>query len=335
MAQAAHPDPSTDHSAGDGVIDPALCLAQADHRLAGAVSVLAEMVRLGPCRLLDDETVARVRALVGDLAAQLAAGCENPAVADRLGAMLTEMLSGHRAILMHAHALAVEWRLTMALATRGAIDSLLPPLLRHALDRQAGPDDPGAPAPYGTTTFRAEQALIAAQTRLGEALRRMHLPLAELPGDLLHLACAMRDAARADLGLPETPAPQSDRAGADHLAGLGDGHGRLARLRQVLAGLGDQSGRALRIDQAGVPLFLSALALASGAPRELATLATAEDDPVRLALLLRTAGLSADEAATQLLAIRPDADPALVHLAADRATAERLLAAQGSVEVAG
>jgi hypothetical protein len=332
MVQAAHPDPSADPSPGDGAIDPALCLAQADHRLASAESVLVQMVRLGPCRLLDDETVARVRALVGDLAAQLAAGCEDPDLngrqSEQLCGMLREMLAGHRAILMHAHALAVEWRLTSALATRGAIDPLLPPLVRHALYRQVENDDLAAHAQAQA------QALIAVQTSLGEALRRMQLPLAELPGDLLHLACAIRDAARAELGLPDLHALRREGAGADHQPGQGNVQGRLALLRQIVAGLGDHSGLALQIDQAGVPLFLSALALASGAPRELVTLATAEDDPARLALLLRMAGLSADEAAAQLLAIRPDADPELVNLAGDRATAERLLAVQGSVEMA-
>jgi len=250
--------------------------------------------------------VTRVRALAGDLAAQLAGG--GRALIDRaLIDTVRDMLGANRAILLHLHALAIETQLVAALAARRAIDPLLPPLVRRRLDAGAVGDDVSA-----QTT-----ALLAAQTRLGEALRRMRLPLAELPGDLQHLAHSIIDAARADHGVIDPqgrPAPQDEA------------RGRLALLHRVLAGLGDDMGLALRIDHAGVALFLSALALASGFPREVVTLATAEDDAIRLALLLRAAGLNRDEAAGQLLAIRPDADPALVALVDDARGAERLLA---------
>ena len=76
-------------------------------------------------------------------------------------------------------------------------------------------------------------------------------------------------------------------------------------------------------------MFLSALALASGQARETVTLACAEDNPVRLALLLRAAGLTCAQAGAQLLAIRPEADPALAALPADADAAELWLRGQG------
>jgi hypothetical protein len=295
----------------DGADNRGMALAAADLRLAACAAVLERQVALGTSRMLDDQTVIRVRALAGDLARQLvgtdSALVESALVESALVETVRELLAADRAILTHLHALAIETRLATALAARRALDPVLPPLVRRRLDAGAVGDDVAA-----LTT-----ALLAAQTRLSEALRRMRLPLAELPGDLQHMALAIRDAARADQAVvdPQTrPVPQDET------------HGRLVLLRRVLAGLGDDMGLALRIDEAGVALFLSALALASGFPREVVTLACVEDDAIRLALLLRAAGLSRDEAAGQLLAIRPDADPALVALDDDSHVAERLLA---------
>jgi len=291
MVQAAFTDDADDRGRA---------LAAADHRLAACGAVLERQVALGPSRLLDDRTVIRVRAMACDLAAQLVGA--DTALADPV----RDLLAANRAILLHLHALAVETQLAAALSARRAIDPVLPPLVRRRLDAAAVGDDVAA-----LTT-----ALLAAQTRLGKALRRMRLPLGELPADLQHLAHAIRDAARADHGaadLQPLPAPHDEA------------RGRLALLRRVLAGLGDDMALALRIDDAGVPLFFSALALASGFSREAVVLASAEDDAIRLALLLRAAGLNRDEAAGQLLAIRPDAEAGLVMLAADAHAAERLL----------
>jgi hypothetical protein len=285
----------------DGADHRGTALVAADRRLEACAALLERQVALGSSRLLDDQTVIRVRALASDVAAQLVGA--DVAQADTV----RDLLAANRAILLHLHALAIETQLAATLAMRRAIDPVLPPLVRRRLDAGAVGDDVAA-----LTT-----ALLAAQTRLGEALRRMRLPLAELPGDLLHLAQAIRAAAR------------DDHQGADRdfvPAAPDETRGRLALLRRLLASLGDDTAQALRIDEAGVALFLSALALASGFSREAVALATAEDDAIRLALLLRAAGLSRDEAAGQLLAIRPDADPALVALADDAQAAERLLA---------
>jgi hypothetical protein len=296
MTKAAIPDgPERDGA------QARMALGAADHRLAAAGAVLERHVGIGPSRLLDDETVTRVRALAGDLASQLVEG--DPVLVDAV----RDLLVTNRAILIHLHALAVETRVTAILATRRAIDPVLPPLVRRRLD----------PAAVGQDVVTATTALLAAQTRLGQLLRRMRLPLAELPADLQHLAQAVADAVRADRGMADAPPrpPVADEP-----------YGRLALLRRVLAGLGDDMALALRIDDAGLPLFLSALALASQHPREAVTLACAEDHPIRLALLLRAAGLRCDEAAAQLLAIRPDADPALVALVDHAQAAEALLA---------
>lgn len=265
-------------------------LAEADHRLAGCGALLEQQVALGPCRLLDDRTVAQVRALAADIAAQLAG--PDPALVEQV----RDMLAARRAVLTHLHALAVEHRLADTLAVERALDPTLPPLFRSHIDA----DD--------------TVALIAAQSRMDAAMRRMHLPLGELPGDLQQLAWSISHVAHADHGQPEPPVRRADPDQPE---------GRLSLIHRVLSVLGDDVPLALRIDEAGVALFLSALAMASPCSRDAVVLATAEDHPIRLALILRAAGLSRKEAAVQLLAIRPDADPALVDV--DGANADRLL----------
>ena len=290
MIQTAHPT---------GAADAKVALGVADHRLAQISGVLGPQAMLGPSRALDDETISRVRGFVADLAGQL--------VGDHAVLRVTvgDMLAADRAIMLHLHALAVETWLIAALANSRGLDSVLPPLVQRRLDAGAA----GADAATLATT------MLAAQSRIGQSLCRMRLPLGELPRDLQHLAHAIANHAFAAMAIaPRELAPEDGT------------HARLWLLRRMLEGLGDDLVLALRIDQAGVPLFFSALALASGHSRETVALACAEDDPVRLALLLRAAGLRGDEAAGQLVAIRPDADPSIALRIADAATAAQLLA---------
>jgi hypothetical protein len=296
MAQALFSDPPP-MVPSDTVGD---LLGAADARLVQCADMLERQAMLGHSRLLDDETVTRVRALAGDLAGQLAPGDAAQAL------VLRDIIIGHRTMLTHLHALAIEWRLATALAARRGIDPVLSPLIRRRLDAGAVGDDAAATA----------TALVAAGARLFEALRRMRLPFAELPGDLQRLALAIRGAVR------------EDPAG---FAATDVGQGRLALIDRVLGGLDGDAGLALGVDVAGVPLFLSALARASGMPRETVVLATAEDDAWRLALILRAAGLSRAVAAEQLLAIRPDADPLPFDRIDDAAGAAALLAQAGAM----
>ena len=277
-------------SGNDTAKDAGAVLATADQRLAAVADGLERLVVLGPSRLLEDETVARVRGLTGDLAVQLA-GPDHT-----LTGPVHDMLAGNRAVLTHCHALAVEWRLAMTLATRLPLDPVLPPLVQRHSDTMI--------------------ALVAAQARSFEATRRMCLALGDLPADLQNLAYAIVRAARADhaIAVDFDAAPRPD-----------DGNGRLALLHQAVAGLGDDMDRSLRVDEAGVSLFFTALAIASGHPRETVVLAGAEDDPIRLALWLCAAGLSRNDVARQLLILRPDADPALADVAHSALAAETLL----------
>lgn len=276
-------------------------LSGADRRLDAVTALLEGLVALGPCRLLDEQTVARAGALIDDLAAQLAALTPTP-VPD-----LPALLAAQRALLVHVHALSIEWKLAQRLATTRGLDPVLPPLLARRLDAVR------ADAGHAEAAALA-RATLAALVDQHEAMRAMRLPLRELPPDLRALALATLDNALALAGLAAAP-----------LAGDTDTPARLALLRHLLDSLGADLPLALQIDEAGPALFLTALATATGVPRDTVALATAEADGLRLALLLRAAGLDAGAAAAQLLALMPGADPVLVSGVASAEAAEALL----------
>lgn len=268
-------------------------LAAADRRLADAGACLAACVALGPSRLVDDAIVALTGGLLADLARQLTGGEATAA-----------LLCAQPALRDHCHALAIEWRVGQALAADRGMDPLLPPLFAQIRHADADPDHAGAVA-----------ALLAAELRWHDRMRLMRLPLSDLPADCAQLARAVARAAATNPASTPEPAPPPPA--------------RFALQHRVLAGLGDRAGEALALDRAGLSLFVTALALAAGCMRETVVLALAEDDPLRLALLLRAAGLPRDAALAQMLALRPDAPAGVIDAIAD-ATSARALIARGA-----
>jgi hypothetical protein len=243
-------------------------LAAADAAVAGVLPILSRL--LGPidAALLSDRILAQTRAQLEDLARQLAG--------ERAGAdELAEALIADPAVLGHAHALALEAQLGERLADRLGLDPVAPPLVQALI---ASPD-PDAAANAMT--------LLAAQARFGQWHRRGELPLAELPGFLR------------DRALLAAKTPRRERS-SDEPAG------RLELLERVVLGLGDAAPAALDLTQAGVGLFVTALALGAGLDRDIAVLATAPSQAPRLALALLACGLEAAAVEQQLLALHPD-----------------------------
>jgi hypothetical protein len=183
---------------------------------------------------------------------------------------LAERLAGEPALLRHAHALALEAELAERLTERLGLDPVAPPLVQSTI---ASPD--------ARASARAMQ-LLAAQARFGQWHRRGELPLGELPDDLLRLAHrAAPDAKRAEPGLVS---------------------GRIALLGDAAAGL---DAAALELGQAGVALFVTALARGSGLARDTAILATVPSQAPRLALALLACGVSPEAVERQLIALHP------------------------------
>lgn len=294
-------------------------LAHGDAMLGTIGPILRHLVASDDHSVFGDEIIARVRGMVADLATQLldevAKAGEATATKDVPSARvdaLAASLATAPGMLGHCHSLALEWQLTERLQARHGLDPVLSPLLQALI---ASSD----PAIAGLA-----MNMLAAQARFCQAQRRMKLPLSELPADLLHAALvAMRGHGDAE------NAEQAQAAEAAIRSRYDESCGRLGLIARLVTGMGAGAIAALAITHAGAAIFLSALSLASGQPRDLAVLSTNDSQLARLALALRAAGLKPQGVEEQFLALHPEValPEGFDRLGADRAAA--ILAVSG------
>lgn len=279
-------------------VDAALrdALAQGDAMLHSLAPIMRHLLTGTQHAIFADEIVARVRGSTSDVARQLLdavaqAGSGEPgayaqATLDAMFAALTEVPG----FLGHVHALAIEWQLTERLQAHLALDSTLPPLLQALL----ASDD----APISALAMN----LLAAQARFTQAQRRMQLPLGELPADLLHGALlAMRALSQHEL--------QASVAETNVRSQYDESRTRFGLMAKLVTAMPGGAVAALSPTHAGVAIFATALAIASGQNRDVVVLSTAESQPVRLALALRVAGLDRGAIEEQLLTLHAEVSP--------------------------
>jgi hypothetical protein len=267
-------------------------LAREARALTAVVPVLRHLMSSDADALVSDAILARVRGMILDLAAQLAAAAagRDPATRMHHGAdeaaaeRLAARLMGDEALIAHCHALAAEGLIAARLQQRGALDPVLSPLLQELI---ASEDPDVASLAMGA---------LAAQSRFVQSQQRMELPLAELPAELFHTLVA-----EAQVGAADTAAFARLTAGYDEAAT------RIGLMARLVAAMRRGAIAGLAIDHAGVALFASTLAAAARTPRETAVLACHESQSARLALLLRAAGLAPTAIEHQLLLIAPTA----------------------------
>ena len=284
----------------DRSVEIVLCdeLAHGDALIGTIAPILRHLLANDEHSVFSDEIIARVRGMMADVARQilteLAIASGNPDNRDHTPdqiAALVESLVGHGAFLAHVHALALEWQLTERMQTRLALDPVLAPLLQALI----ASSDPGVAS--------GAMALLASQARFATSQRRMQLPLSELPGDLLYAALiALRGYADSapEAQAATTQAEQAIRSRFD------ESRSRLGLISRIVTGMGGGATAALAITHAGVAMFLSALALASGQDRDMAVLATNEGQLARLALALRASGLKPQAIEEQFVSLHPE-----------------------------
>ncbi|WP_017665646.1 hypothetical protein [Porphyrobacter sp. AAP82] len=286
-------------------------LAREARALTAVVPVLRHLLGSEAQSLVSDAILARVRGMIRDIAAQLsAAGAGRDPAARAAGGdpagidALAESLLADAALLAHCHALATESLVADRLQQRHAIDPVLSPLLQELI----AAEDPAVAA--------LAMATLAAQSRFVQGQRRMELPLGELPAELFHALIARADA-------PGSAGIARLQTGYDEAAS------RLGLLARLVAAMRRGAVAALAIDHAGLALFASTLARETRAERGAVVLACHEGQSLRLALLLRAAGLAAPAIERQLVLAEPAAQlpVAIGALAPQRAAA--LLAADG------
>ena len=298
-------------------------LAAADFAQANVGPILRHLLGNDDHALFSDRIVAQVRAQIEDLARQLAMSLETALghadpreAANATAPLLAAAFIGSPPILAHAHALALEAQLAERLATRLSLDAVLSPLLQ-ALIASPDPD-----------TAATAMALLAAQARFVQAQRRGELPLAELPGDLLHTALLIMR----EHGCGNDPA--RDRVAAVLETAIrnnfDEAANRLGLLHRLVGGMGGGAIAALDVEHAGVALFVTALGLGAGLERDHALFATTEAQLPRLALALLASGAKSALVEQQFFAIHPEVTlpEGFETLRADRAAA--LLAGSGT-----
>lgn len=290
-------------------------LIHADAMVGTIAPILRHLLANSEHSLFSDEILASMRGMMADVARQLLdapyGDSDDRAPGQHDQAAIQALVDGfavQQGFLAHTHALALEWQLTQRLQARLALDPVLSPLLQALI---ASTEPPVA---------ASAMALMAAQARFSQTQRRMQLPLSELPGDLLHAALiALRGTAGDDHEMQErvTAAEQRIRAGYN------EGRTRLGLISRLVTGMGGGAMAALSVTHAGVAIFLSALALASGQDRDLATLATNESQVARLALAMAAAGLKPHAIEEQFAALHPEVTlpEGFEQLGADRAAA--------------
>ena len=271
-------------------------LTRGDAIIEAAGPILRHLLENNDQTIFSDEIVARVRGMVGDLARQLltmqahCAGDHDPyAFADENFSALAEMLTGNSALLAHAHGLALEFHLTERIQSRNGIDPVLSPLVQALVSSSKA-------ATAGTAV-----ALLASQARFMQQQRRMELPLTELPGDLFHSALLTLRAHAS-----EEMEGHAETAEAKLRDTFDEGRGRLGLMTRLIMEMEGEANRALSVSDAGVPLFLTALALASGQDRLMVVLSTNDRQYARFALSLRAAGLKSQAVDEQFAYFHPD-----------------------------
>jgi hypothetical protein len=272
-------------------------LVRGDAVAGTAVPILRHLIAAGDVSLFNEEIVTRLRAMLADIARQLL-----DALMGRQGRthsageveVVGHALLDNPALVSHLHALALEWQLTERLHAAVALDPVASPLLQRLI---ASPDE---------LTRNKARAFLAAQARWCQAQRRMSLPLTELPAGLLNVALyTLRTLAGIEPALADraTVVEGEIRRSYDEQAT------RLGLAAHLVAYLVQDRPPTLRVAEAGVPLFLTAIAIGSGQYRDAAALATHRTQTARLGLTLRAAGLGAGAVEEQCLLLHPDVRP--------------------------
>jgi len=243
-------------------------------------SVLPQLVVSEDAGLLGEEPVIRTRALIEALAADLLREAAGPALVPELA----RVLAARPALLAHCHGLALEGATAERLAAAG-IDPVLSPLLEGLMAGEA-------------EIAGLAMTVLAAQTRFVCRHRRLETVATELPAGLMHVAL---------VALADLPGGPGDAAAVPLRATYDEGRTRLSLQARLVLSAGGEGDRLLDPAQAGLALFCTALAGRAGVAREEVVLACAPGQDLRLALLLRAAGASAEVSRSALALVHPQA----------------------------
>lgn len=272
-------------------------LARGDRAAGAVIPVLRHLLASEGPSLVNEAVVARVRGMLRDLAQQLYHGKRGPqpaaAAAEHAIDAIAQQLATDAALLAHIHNFALEGQLAERFEQRLSLDPVLSPLLQELI----ASDD--------AVVAELAMNVLSAQARFMQSQRRMELPLAELPADLLSTAIRLAD------GLCEAG---SARDLAALQASYDEAATRLGLLERLVAAMRRAVVACLAFERAGLALFASGIAAHTGAARAQVIISCNEQQTLRLALALRGAGLDPQGIERQLAVIGGAPSPALAML---------------------
>ncbi|WP_133365423.1 hypothetical protein [Qipengyuania sediminis] len=257
-------------------------LARGDRGHARAQPALLHLLRAREQALLSEAVIAQIAGLIADMAGQV---CRVAGPGAGPPDALEERLLADDSLRNHCLALVIEWLLALRLEEQQGLDPVLAPALQSLVTAADGAG--------GDLPMRA----LAAQARFAQSQRRMTLPLADLPAELFHIALL---SGRGPGQREAAPAEDQLRASYD------EGETRLALFGRLASAGGDAD--LLSVENAGIALWLTAVAARSGQSRQRIAFAAADPHLGRLLLTLRAAGLAPAEAERQALLLNPDAE---------------------------
>ncbi len=263
-------------------------LARGNRARASVAPVFAHFLDADGPSLFSDAIIASLRGQIDHLARQLLgqtiAGYTVEMPKSGAHQALWDRLAGDASIIDHLYSVALEGLIAKNLELNAAIDPVLSPLLQELI------------ASDNSAIAELAMSVLAAQSRFCLCQRRMEVPLGELPHEVFASALEHVDAAAI-----EASAQVDTRGLAALKRDYDEGTNRIGLFARLASAMRGGAVAGLDLAHAGLALFASSSSALLSLEREHAVFACHEGQSVRLALMLKAAGLSEEAVERQIV----------------------------------
>ncbi|MEP1422743.1 MAG: hypothetical protein ABJK59_13325 [Erythrobacter sp.] len=262
-------------------------MARGNRALRSIAPVVGQLLDGEGPSLFGDAIIARLRGMLGHIAEQLIGELpviegNNPELESPQNALAARM-STDETVVDHLYTCALEGYLSGKLEQSASIDPVLSPLIQELI------------ASEKPEIAELAMSALAAQSRFSQSQRRMEIPIGELPFEVFGRVLEHFEAV--SLGAEKR---QIDTIITNLKQRYDEGAGRIGLFARLSASMHGGAVAALDLGHAGLALFASGLASLTQQQRDRAVFACHESQTVRLALMLKAAGLSSHSIDSQL-----------------------------------
>ena len=254
-------------------------LARGNRARASVVPVFAHFLDSEGPSLFNDAIIAVMRGQLEHLTRQLLAATlsdTNSAAPETVVRQaLSNRLAGDATVVDHVYSVALEGLIAKNLEQNCAIDPVLSPLLQELI------------ASDNAAIAEIAMSVLAAQSRFSLNHTRMELPLGELPFEVF-----VRTVEHGEAAANDADVAVGNEALAKLKSDYDEGTNRIGLLARLTSAMRGGAVAGLDLAHAGLGLFASSCASLLSLEREHAVFACHEGQTVRLALMLKAAGLN-------------------------------------------